>query len=383
MAERDQAQEKNQEPTQRRLDKAKEDGDILTSKEMFVFATGAAGLLVIVALGLFSGRMLEIWGSLFVIGHPEELGPAKLSKSLDGLYLIFLATAVFGIPTVIGALFIQIFVGGSINFSSKSVSFKFEKLDPIKGLGRIFSVKGLVELLKSLAKVILLLGAVVSFLWGSLPNLIYLSEISLDQSLEFLYNTLISFIFVILFVLFVIGIGDYIWSRHTWLQKLRMSHQDLKEEAKENEGSPEVKARIRKLQIEASRRAAQRNEALENVKDATVVITNPTHFAVAIRYEPSENDAPKIIAMGEDILAKRLIDKANENSVMVVRSPILARALYFTSDIGLSISERLYSAVASILAYVYQIEQGIDVTFQDPDVPSDLIFDEFGKVKGA
>lgn len=383
MAEQDQAQEKNQEPTQRRLDKAKEDGDILTSKEMFVFATGASGLLVIAALGLFSGRILEIWGSLFLIGHPEELGPSKLSKTLDGLYLIFLATAVFGFPTVIGALLIQIFVGGSLNFSSKAVSFKFEKLDPIKGLGRIFSVKGLVELLKSLAKVILLVGAVVSFLWFSLPNLIYLSAISLNQSLHFLYNTLLSFIFIILGVLLLIGIGDYIWSRHTWLQKLRMSHQDMKDEAKENEGSPEVKARIRKMQIEASRRAAKRNEALENVKDATVVITNPTHFAVAVRYEPSQNDAPIIVAMGEDILAKRLIDKANEHSVMIVRSPILARALYFTGDIGGSISERLYSAVASILAYVYQIEQGIDATFTDPEVPSDLVFDEFGKVNGA
>lgn len=382
MAEQDQSQEKTQEPTQRRLDKAKIDGDILSSKEMFVFASGATGLLVITILGFFSHNILDTWGSLFVLSHPEELGPAKLHKALDGLALIFWATAIFGVPSVIGAILIQICIGGAINFSSKAVSFKFNKLDPIKGLGRIFSVKGLVELVKSIAKVILLVAAVVLFLWFSLPKIIYLSAVSLSSGLQFLYQTLILFIFIILLILFVIGIGDYLWSRHTWLQKLRMSHQDMKDEAKESEGSPEVKARIRKLQIEASRKAAKRNEALENVKDATVVITNPSHFAVAIRYEPSENDAPIILAMGEDIMAKRLIDQANEYSVSIVRSPVLARALYFTGDIGLSISERLYSAVASILAYVYQIEKGIDATFQDPEIPTDLIFDEFGKVNG-
>lgn len=382
MAEQDQSQEKSQEPTQRRLEKAKEDGDVLTSKEMFVFATGATGLLVLGALGLFSDNILASWSSLFIIGHPEELGPAKLFKTLDGLYLIFIANAIFGIPCLLGTILIQIFVGGSLNFSSKAIGFKFEKLDPVKGFGRIFSVKGLVELIKSVAKVVLLVTVVIFFLWISLPKLIYLNVSPLDHGLEFLYRTLMAFIFLILIILLVIGIGDFLWSRHTWLQKLRMSHQDIKEESKENEGSPEVKARIRKLQIDASRKAAKRNEALENIKDATVVITNPSHFAVAIRYEPTENDAPKIIAMGKDILAKRLIDRANHHSVMVVRSPVLARALYFTGDIGVSISERLYSAVASILAYVYQIEQGANATFQDPEVPSDLVFDEFGNVSG-
>ncbi len=382
MAEQDQSQEKSQEPTQRRLEKAKEDGDILTSKEMFVFAGGATGLIVLAALGYFSNVILANWSSLFIIGHPEELGPAKIQKTLEGLYLIFLATAIFGIPCVIGTILIQLFVGGSINFSSKAIGFKFEKLNPVKGLGRIFSTKGLVELIKSLAKVTLLVSAVVVFIWFSLPKLVYLSAASLDQSLGLIYQTLITFIFVILVILLIIGIGDYIWSRHTWMQKLRMSHQDVKDESKENEGSPEVKARIRKLQIEASRRAAKRNEALEDVKDATVVITNPTHFAVAIKYEPDISDAPKIVAMGKDILAKRLISKAEENSVMVVRSPILARALYYTGDIGVFISERLYSAVASILAYVYQIEKGLDATYQEPEVPSDLVFDETGKVIG-
>ncbi len=382
MAEQDQSQEKSQEPTQRRLEKAKEDGDVLTSKEMFVFATSATGLLVVASLGIFSSQILSAWANLFSISHPEELQIAKLYKVIDGLKIILIASAFFGIPCLIGTLFIQIVVGGSINFSSKAVGFKFEKLDPIKGFGRIFSMKGLVELIKSIAKVVLLVGVVVGFLWYTLPTVIYLSSVSLSDSLHVLYRILMTFVLLITCILLIIGIGDFVWSRHSWLQKLRMSHQDVKDEAKENEGSPEVKARIRKLQIEASRRAAERAEAINEIKNATVVITNPTHFAVAIKYNPAENDAPKIVAMGEDILAKRVITEAEEHSVTIVRSPILARALYFTGDIGLEISERLYSAVASILAYVYQLEKGISAPFQDPEVPSDLIFDENGKPLG-
>jgi flagellar biosynthetic protein FlhB len=158
-----------------------------------------------------------------------------------------------------------------------------------------------------------------------------------------------------------------------------MSRQDLKEEFKETEGSPEVKSRMRRLQMEASQRAMQQAQAVENVKDATVVITNPTHFAVAIKYDPDEDTVPMIIAMGKDILAQRIMEQAELHSKSVVRSPVLARALYFTGEIGAVISEKLYAAVASILAYVYQLEQGVEATLQDIDVPDDLVFDEMGQ----
>ena len=202
---------------------------------------------------------------------------------------------------------------------------------------------------------------------------------SLENGLGVLYRTLLFFVFALLLILLAIGLGDYIWSRHTWLQKLRMTKQDLKEEFKESEGSPEVKARMRRMQMEASQKAAEQSTAIEDVKDATVVITNPTHFAVAIKYEPSLDDAPVILAMGKDIMAKRVIEQAELHSKTIVRSPVLARALYFTGNIGQAISEQLYSAVASILAYVYQLERGIDATLQEPDVPNDFIFDENGR----
>ena len=379
MAENDQAQEKTEEPTQRRLEKAREDGDVLSSKEMFVFASSAAGLFVVLVLGLFSKSLLTGWSELFTFGHPEELLTAKIKNAWQSYELLLMAAAFFGIPCFLFVVGMQAFVGGGLSASGKALGFKFEKLNLIKGLGRIFSVKGLVELVKSVAKVVLLTSCVVIFLWFALPDILYLSAGTLENGIGILYRTLLFFILSLLMILFAIGLGDYIWSRHTWLQKLRMTKQDMKEEFKESEGSPEVKARMRRLQMEASQKAAEQSQAIENVKDATVIITNPTHFAVAIKYEPSSDDAPVIMAMGKDIMAKRVIEQAELHSKTIVRSPILVRALYFTGNIGQAISEQLYSAVASILAYVYQLERGVDATLQEPDIPQDFIFDENGR----
>lgn len=379
MAENEQSQEKTEEPTQRRLEKAREDGEVLSSKEMMVFASAATALLIIAALGFFSKNILDAWGSLFIFGHPDELFSAKTANSWRGFTIILTGSAIFGVPTVIFLILTQSIIGNGLSLNPKSFSFKPEKLNLIKGLGRIFSVKGLAELIKAVAKVVLLTGVVIAFLWYSLSRILYLNVGSLDDGINTLYQILILFILSILIILCLIAIGDYIWSRHTWMQKLRMSRQDLKEEFKETEGSPEVKSRMRRLQMEASQRAMQQAQAVENVKDATVVITNPTHFAVAIKYDPDEDTVPMIIAMGKDILAKRIMEQAELHSKSIVRSPVLARALYFTGEIGAVISEKLYAAVASILAYVYQLEQGVDATLQDIDVPEELVFDEMGQ----
>ena len=379
MAENEQSQEKTEEPTQRRLEKAREDGEVLSSKEMMVFASAATSLLIIAALGFFSKNILDAWGSLFIFGHPDELFSAKTANSWRSFSIILTGSAIFGIPTIIFLILTQSIIGNGLSLNPKSFSFKPEKLNLIKGLGRIFSVKGLAELIKAVAKVVLLTGVVIAFLWYSLSRILYLNVGSLDDGIQTLYQILILFILSILIILCLIAIGDYIWSRHTWLQKLRMSRQDLKEEFKETEGSPEVKSRMRRLQMEASQRAMQQAQAVENVKDATVVITNPTHFAVAIKYDPDEDTVPMIIAMGKDILAKRIMEQAELHSKSIVRSPVLARALYFTGEIGAVISEKLYAAVASILAYVYQLEQGVDATLQDIDVPEELVFDEMGQ----
>ena len=261
MAENDQAQEKTEEPTQRRLEKAREDGEVLSSKEMFVFASSTAGLLVLTVLGLLSGNILSGWSQLFSFSHPEELLTVKIEHAWKSYQLLLSAAAVFGIPCFVFVVGMQAFVGNGLSISGKALGFKFEKLNLIKGLGRIFSIKGLVELIKSVAKVVLLTSCVVIFLWYFLPDIIYLSAGSLESGLGVLYSTLLLFIFSLIFILFAIGLGDYLWSRHTFLQKLRMTKQDIKEEFKESEGSPEVKSRMRRLQMEASQRAAEQSQA--------------------------------------------------------------------------------------------------------------------------
>ena len=204
MAENDQAQEKTEEPTQRRLEKAREDGDVLSSKEMFVFASSTAGLFVLAVLGLISGNILNGWSQLFIFSHPEELAAMKIKNVWQGYKLILLAAAVFGIPCFLFVIAMQAFIGGGLSASSKAVGFKFEKLNFVKGLGRIFSIKGFVELLKSIAKVVLLTSCVVVFLWYFMSDIIYLGAGSLENGLGILYRTLLFFVFSLLLILLAI-----------------------------------------------------------------------------------------------------------------------------------------------------------------------------------
>ena len=160
---------------------------------------------------------------------------------------------------------------------------------------------------------------------------------------------------------------------------LKMTIKEVKDEHKDTDGSPEVKQKIRKLQNEIANRAATQSAALDNVKDASAVITNPTHFAVAIKYEVGSEGAPIILAMGRGMIAEKIIKLADENKVTVFQSPLLARALYFTGEIGKEISENLYSAVASVLAYIFKIERGEETDYPEFEIPENMSFDEYGK----
>ena len=379
MADKDQSQEKNQDPTQKRLDKAKEDGEILTSKEMFVFGSSFMGLIVIFTLGMFSKDILAGWGSLFSWDHAANLEVLRIYNAKIAVNIFLKAAALFALPTLAAVIFTQFVVGGSINFSSKVLAPKASKINPFTGLKRIFSMKGLVELVKSVAKIIFLISIAISIIWFVMPRIIYLSSSSLSDAIVIVYESLMLLIGALIGILFIIGIGDYLYSRHSWMQKLRMSRQDLKEEQKDSDGSPEVKARMRRLQMAASQKASERANAVDDVKDASVIITNPTHFAIALRYAPEARDAPYILAMGKGPMALKIIEEGQKHDRTVVRSPLLARALYFTGDIGQDVSEQLFSAVASVLAYVLQLERGVEANLADPDLPDDLMYDEFGQ----
>jgi len=375
----DDAQEKTEEPTQRRIDKAKEDGQILTSKEVFVFANISMGLLVMLVTLSYGDAGLSNWSTLFKLESLDNLDDLITNKLMDSLWLLLQSALLVGVPIVIVNLLTQAAVGG-LNFAPKAMKFKGNRINPISGLKRMFSIKALVELGKSILKVVLLFGIATTIIFQIMPGVINFSSLTLTKMLEVMRYVIPLLIGAILVVLAIIAAIDYFWQRHTHIKQLRMSRQDLKDEFKQTEGSPEVKAKIRRMQSETATRSARQREALDDVANATAVITNPTHFAVALKYEVGDQAAPVILAMGRGIIAQQIIERADSAQVSVFRSPILARALYFTGEIGEEISQSLYNAVAVVLAYLYRLEKGEALQSPDVDVPEDMHFNEFGKL---
>ena len=378
MAEENQdGQEKTEEPTQQRLQKAAEDGQLLTSKEMMVFTTLAAGLLLFMGLSPFFDIGLGAWSQLFVIDSAENLETLGLAKVRYGFWLVILATMIFGIPLMIITVLTQAAVGG-LNFSNKAYNFKPNKINPISGLKRIFSVKGLVELGKAVLKVVLLFSIGALVILQQLPSITYLSLSSLGQGVSRVANTFPYLVGALLIALLIIGAIDYAWQRHTHKKSLMMTLKEVKDESKQTHGSPEVRAKIRRMQMQKSQESARQRDALDNIGSATAVITNPTHFAVALKYTAGQAGAPEVVAMGRGPMALQIIDRAKEAHVTTLRIPMLARALYYTSEIGGEIAEGLYHAVAVILAYVFRIDSGETMDMPELTLPPELRFDENG-----
>lgn len=378
--ENEDGQEKTEEPSQRKLDKAAEEGRVLTSKEMMVFTTLAMGLVLFYGLMPFVEMGLSNWGRLFVIDSNFNLDTLGLAKVRYAFWLVIAITLVIGVPMMVVTLLTQAAVGG-LNFSSQALNFKGNRIDPISGLKRIFSVKGLVELGKSVLKVVLLFGIGAFVIYSQLPSLIHLSASSLGQAVD---RATMAFPFLVgglLIALLVIAVIDYSWQRHTHIQSLRMTLKEVKDESKQTEGSPEVKAKIRRMQFQQAQESSRQREALGEVGNATAVITNPTHFAVALKYTAGQAGAPVVLAMGRGVMAQQIIDRASEARVRTLRIPVLARALYFTSEIGGEITEGLYNAVAVILAYVFRIDAGEPMDMPDLTLPPELRFDEHGNLE--
>ena len=380
MAEENQdGQEKTEEPSQRKIDKHKEDGKVLSSKEMFVFTGIAGALLLMYAFSFAFKPLLFEWGNLFVFTGNDKLDDLPTTKSLDALFFILKISLYVGVPMLVVVLATQFAVGG-INFAPKALSFKSNRINPLSGLKRMFSLKSLVELGKALLKVGLLFASAIGVIYYLLPQILRITDGNLKTGLELTQSSFPLLIGALLICLLVIAAIDYFYQRYEHIKSLRMTKQEVKDEYKQTEGSPEVRAKIRRLQMESATKSAKQQEALENMGEATAIITNPTHFAVALKYEVGQLGAPKIIAMGKGLIAKRIIDIGTEKNITSFRSPLLARALFFTGEIGEEISEKLYNAVAVALAYVYKLDRGEDIDTPDIDVPEDLRFNENGTI---
>jgi flagellar biosynthetic protein FlhB len=375
----DDGQEKTEDPSQKRLDKAKEDGEVLSSKELQVFMTMSMGVALIYALYLFLPPRIGHWIAFFEFGSLDQLNSYIMTRMGDAMAIFIVISAIVGLPIMLTVLATQGALSGGINFAVKSMQFKGNRINPLSGFKRMFSVNGLVELAKAVAKVLLLTAAFATVIWLILPVLLNLLSTNLTSALAESFSALMLSLGASLIVLAIIAGIDLAYAIHKHSKKLKMSPQELKDEHKQSEGSPEIKSRIRRLQMEASRRASEQGAAVEQAGEATAIITNPTHFAVALKYVPGEMKAPVILAMGRGKIAERIIAKGEESEVTIFRSPLLARALYFTSEIGQEINDGVYTAVAAVLAYIFRLDRGETPPEPMFEIPSELQFDEFGK----
>ena len=373
-------QEKTEDPSQRKIDKSLEEGKVLKSQEVNIFTSLAAGLVLMFVVPGFVNQGLAVWGSFFRFESGADLNQMAFVNISAFLEILVTIGVVLGIPLAIVAILTQRAVSGQFNFAPKALAFKAKKMNPITGLGRMFGTKSLVELGKAILKASLLVGVAAVILYSEAATILQLPFRSLAHSMASISVIYPKVLGGLLLVLAVIAFIDFIYQRYAHNKSLKMSKQEQKDEHKQTEGSPEVKAKIRRMQMEKSANAARQIAALDDVASATAVITNPTHFAVALKYDVGSPDAPKILAMGRGHMAAQIIERANNARVTIFQNPLLARALYFSGEIGKEIPERLYQAVAVVLAYIYRVDKGEDIERPEVELPEDLRFNEHGNV---
>ena len=368
MAEEQQGQERSEQPTAKRLTEARKKGQVARSRELNTLLVMLASAL---ALWLMSGPAISGITTIMsealspaggLLKQPELIPAHLMGVMMSALTLI----APFLALTVVAALAGPAVMGGLL-FSPEAVSFKLDKLDPVKGLGRVFSTKGLIELVKALLKFFLVLGVAVlvyKFFEREVMALITLDVIEgivRSGSIIMLALVLLS---ATLVLIAAIDVPYQLWSHN---KQMRMTKQEVKDESKETDGRPEVKARIRQLQRDASQR-----RMLQDVPDADVVITNPTHYSVALKYDQHGTGAPRVVAKGQDLIALKIRSIAIEHDVPIYEEPPLARALFGTTEIGDEIPGPLFLAVARVLAYVFHLRQSAPTDYIPRPDPVDL-----------
>lgn len=362
----DSDQEKTEQPTEKRLRESREKGEVPRSRDLsgaIVVLAGVAALMNSGQSGLRHARRIFELGlgysreSLFSDALPGRTLHAALAEALQLFTPVALATllATLAAPLLLGGL----------NFSAQALQPKFERLDPIKGLGKIFALRGLVELGKALLK-LLFIGAVLGLLlrhWQGELQATGRGPVmaGIAQSIGLLGRAALWFGSM----LALIGAIDALYQKFDHAKNLRMSKQEIRDEMKESEGNPEMKGRIRQVQQAQSRR-----RMMEELPQADVLVVNPTHFAVALRYDDGRMGAPRVIAKGVDVLAQQIRLVATSHRIPMVEAPPLARALYATTELGREIPASLYVAVAQVLAYVYQLKQAVAQGEAPPNVPS-------------
>lgn len=266
------------------------------------------------------------------------------------LMIILLPVFLAAFIAAVLANFLQV----GVMITAEPLKMKGERINPINGAKRIFSMKAVVELVKSILKIAIIAAIVIVFLKNHLHELLELIYIAPQGIVQVIADFIVQMGLYSAIGLVAIGILDYFYQKFDFEKSIRMSKQEIKEEYKNIEGNPQIKSRIRQTQREMVRR-----RMLEEIPEADVVITNPTHYAVCLKYDEAQNDAPVCVAKGVDYMAQKIKDIAREHDVMIVENKPLARALYAATDIGEAIPEEFFKAVAEILAYVYRVQRKI------------------------
>ncbi len=352
----DDGMEKSEEPTSRKLEEATEQGNVPDSKEMGTFFAILAALILLYFFGtwMFNGMggfMRQSYANIAT----TELTPEAMTTLFTRISVklaIILAPAFFIMPffAIAGKL-----MQNGIILSSKSITPDISKINPLSGLKNMFSPKSLVELVKNIGKISIIayvVYGVVSDEWLTLPLLL---DMELKTAIHFTSSLALRIIVRTVWVLALIGFIDYIYQRYTHKKGLRMSKEEVKEEHKESEGDPLVKARIRTVQ-----RQIARQRMMQEVPEADFVVTNPTHLAVAVKYDKAKDSAPMVVAKGAGFIAERIKEIAKENGIPVIEDKLLARSLFKFVEIGMEIPETLYKAVAEMLAYIYGLKNKKD-----------------------
>lgn len=353
MAESESGADKSEEPTSKRLEESRRKGQIARSKELNTLAVTLIGTIALMVLGVQIGNaLLDLMRGNFSLPREVLMSEASMALHLfaSGKHVL-MAMQPFFIALLIASLIGPIVIGGWL-FSLEALQPKGSRMNPLSGLKRMFSVQALVELLKALAKFLVILAVALLVLSMDQDDLLAIANEPLESAIMHSLQVVgwsALWLSCGLILIAAVDVPFQLWSHKN---KLKMTKQEVRDEHKDSEGKPEVKGRIRQMQREIAER-----RMMQAVPQADVVITNPTHFAVALKYDPDKGGAPVLLAKGGDFLALKIREIAQEHQVMVLESPALARAVFYSTELDQEIPAGLYLAVAQVLAYVYQVRQ--------------------------
>lgn len=345
--------DKTEEPTGKRLSDARNEGNVPQTMEVKAMMSLILGIIMVGILAPGMGSRIKATIEPFVTQpHLIEVGKDGLAELL--LHLALGTAVAMAAPF---ALVVALGILGSIAQTKgflwvpKKLAPNFGKLNPLEGVKRIVSVNQLVDLVKQLVK-LSVLGALLGWVfWGSVSELQNLATLDLMAILEYISNKIYWMILITLMMVVVLAVGDYLFQRYRWMEKMKMTKQEVKDEHKQQEGDPQVKAKIKSLRMQRARK-----RMMAAVPKADVVITNPTHYAVALKYDIDAMSAPVLVAKGVDLVAKRIRDLADEHDVPIVENPPVARALYAAVELDHEIPPEHYKAVAEIIGYVMRLK---------------------------